>query len=562
MAPRAPGRYVSTFSYDPARQVIPRWRFLSDRHVLPETAGDPRRPNRARPHRSYLDQKRHDWQEFPSLGTAADLLAGALATGEHDAAVDAAEFIVNEKARVFPTVAGRAERFLASRKGTLPEEKQRSLLLVPDSTSAARAAIRRSRIRLSGDARNMEAWLDLSRAYAVLGHRRLSKRAMTRALMVAPDHRLSLRAAARLYVHYREPERALSLVSRHSRTRTDPWLLATELALNSMLDRTSRLVRHARDLIESDHFPASQLTELHGALAAMEFSAGSFRGARRHTRASLIKPNDNAVAQARWVATRIGGVEVESAAHSTANSYEARCWLSLENEEWSRALSDAHAWLLDEPFSSRPAIQSSFIAVSLMEDYALAAGCAQVGLLADPRSGTLLNNLAVALAFLGEMKNAWMRYREIPMQFSDAHPEYVHIATAGLLHFRDGRPEVGRDHYRRAAEKAPPHRRWLVLAHWIKEELEADRRMAAVISETCRTLSKVTKDPMAGRLIQLVQGRAEQILSIERAGGLPALYQARDSDKPLTSVKRIAEDAARQDNTSRPRKHDPNLPIM
>jgi len=545
---------VSTFNFDPARQIIPRWRFLSDRHVLPESAGDPRRPNRARLDPSYLEQKVRDWEEQRSLGIAADLFGEAMVTGEQDKALEVAKFILAEKEGVLPRVADRAQQFLASRAPRDSDETQRSLLLPPDAKSAARATVRRSRQRISRDARNMEAWLDLSRAYAVLGQGPLSERAMARALMVAPDHRLSLRAAARLYVHVHQPERALALVSKHPRTRTDPWLLATELALNSMLGRTSKLMRQARDLVESEHFAPSQLTELNGALSTVNFTSGSLRHARVHMRESLISPNDNAVAQARWVANQIGGVDVEAAARATANSYEARCWLSLQNAAWSSALSEAHAWLLDEPFSSRPAIQSSFIAISLMEEHALAAACARVGLVADPRNGTLLNNLTVALAYLGELQEAFQHYKEIPAEFSDDHPEFVHVATGALLRFRSGDITQGRELYQHAAEMAPAHRRWLVLAHWLKEELEFDPRKATTVTELCEVLLKIAKDPMAKRLTELVQGRAKQLLAVARNSEL--VMTKHDQGMSLGSISRIAKSTAIQDRTSLPLKRE------
>ena len=512
MGPRTRGVALTTFAPDPPRRMVPRWRFLSDRKPAPESSGDPRRSSPVSIDPLYLEQRLQLWSRDPSLTTAADVITGALTTGCKDKAIDAAQFIIENGSGTLPTVLAHAKRCLG-----LPSEESSDgvQLSAPDlgTEQLARGIVSQSRHRISRDARNMEAWLDMSRAYAVLGQEKQAKRAMDRALIVAPDHRLSLRAAVRLHLHYADPERAAAILAKHARTRTDPWLLASEIAMNSILARTSKLIRHAKPMIESGRLPASQLTELYGAMATLDFYNGSVRRTRQHTRSSLEDPNDNAVAQARWLSTLVGGLEIKPAAFDIVTSYEARCWRAMQKADWSVALTEAREWLLDEPFTSRPAVQASFIATSLIENYDLAESFTTIGLLAAPTNAMLLNNRTVIQIRKGNVTAAAETFRKIPAGFSNEHPEYVHLATRGLLSFRSGRPEDGRRDYERATQIAPSGIGGRVIAHWVREELEIDPQCAPLADEICQTALNTTKDPITRRVLELLRQRAIQVSS-------------------------------------------------
>jgi tetratricopeptide (TPR) repeat protein len=503
---------MSTFARDEDRRVVPRWRFLSDRMPDAELSGDPRFEISREYDPTYLAQRISDWEHAPSLAAAADLVTGAWTTGDRAKAVDAAEYLLTRRKLLVEGVASLAERYLgrtavsASHAG-----HQRSLLLPPDFASRAMATVRAARKRISRNARNAEAWLDMSRAYAIIGQKDLSERAMTRALMVAPDHRMVLRAAARLYVHLHDAGRAAKLLSQHPRTRVDPWLLAPEIAIASITDKTSKHIRAARSLVTSKGLPPAHLAELHSALATVDFDRGEMRYARRHARESLVAPNDNCVAQARWLAVRHPEIIVTNAAFELAQSYEARCWRSLRDGDWNGAIAESHGWLLDEPYSSRPAVIGSFIGVTLTEDYAFGGACARVGIQADPASRPLRNNLAVALAYLGEQTEAEQQYRMIAKRFDNDFPEYVYQATGGLIQFRAGDVAAARALYTRAMELAPDSMRTRVLAYWLREELHFSPRSATEALLLCdKALLLSKRDPFTTRLVQLVRAQAER----------------------------------------------------
>jgi len=535
---------VSTFARDERCRVVPRWRFLSDRGQAAELCGDPRLSRKPDYDPAYLTQRILDWTEARSYATAADLVSGALATGVPTKATDAARFLLEGHDHVAPGAVKLARQCLGGLSDlSAAPSLQRSLLLAPDLTSRSRATIRTARQRISRNPRNVEAWLDMSRAYAILGQKELAERAMEHALMVAPDHRVALRAAARLYVHLHDFERAARLLSQHPRTRGDPWLLASDIAISSIIGRTSKHMRSASSLVQSEQLPPSHLSELHSALATVELDRGDFRHARRHARQSLIAPNDNCAAQARWLAVRLPQIVVTEEAFELAQSYEARCWRAMREGNWSGALGESHAWLLDEPYSGRPAVIGSFIGITLTEDYAFGAACARVGIQADPTNRTLHNNLAVALAYEGDQAEAEVQYGLVRRHFDDEYPEYVFEATGGLLRFRAGDAAAGRSKYARAIELAPHPMRSRVLAYWLREELNVSPSAAAEALALCDKAQIFAKgDSFTIRLIELVRARANTLRDVmQQVSALPKATLLTEPNRMASLIK--ADDA-------------------
>ena len=119
----------------------------------------------------------------------------------------------------------------------------------------------------------------------------------------APSNRFILRSAVRLYVHLDEPDTAHRVLSDSASTPVDPWLVAAEIAVCTLLGRRSRLIKRGRDMLISGHHSTRDTAELASALGTIELEADASKRARRLFGSSLDDPTDNAVAQAVW-ATR------------------------------------------------------------------------------------------------------------------------------------------------------------------------------------------------------------------------------------------------------------------
>ena len=371
---------MSAFAGDQERRLVPRWRFTRELPRSAEFAGDPGKLNCFDPDPRFLDEKVIEWKERRVIATAADAVACGVTTGRAEIVGEAAQFLLDHDDRVTPHVRQLAEYALRSRNQGRQQEAGLELPFLPTTNAYASAEVRVARARLNRDPRNLLAYVDLSRAYTILGQRLQALSAMQNALRVSPDHRYALRAAARLFVHIGEPDRAFRLLVDSVRTPNDPWLIAPAIAIATIANRSPRFVRRARELIERRCYGAKDLTEVYGALGTLEYYAGRSAKARKSFRASLIAPTENVVAQARWAGERLHGIDIAEEAWNVPRSYEASCGRALDDGVWSKASQYCTQWVQDEPFSSRPAVLGSYIGISLVAEPRFSEECARVGL--------------------------------------------------------------------------------------------------------------------------------------------------------------------------------------
>ena len=501
---------MSAFSQDLERRLVPRWRF-SDAPTNPaEFASDPRSKRALTLNKAYLDEKLFDWKLRRSTGNAVDLVSCGVSGRWLDEIQPAAEFLLQQSHALSPQVSALATRALQLKSA---ENNGRPLTLSPlQPMTWENACLRISlaRHRLHRDPRNVLAWLDLARAYITLGHRDKGVQSIERALYLAPHHRQVLRSAARLFVHTEDKGRAHTLLVRSPRTANDPWLIAAEIAIAKIAERSPRYIRKGRQIVETSGLPPSHLTELQSALGTSEFYDGANRKAKQRFLASLTAPTDNALAQARWMRTQLPGIHIGESAFSLPLGFEARSWRALEQGRWDEARSECELWLTDEPYSSRPAIFGSYVGISLTNDFVFAEKCSRAGLTADPREETLRNNLTVALAYQGRLEEALEEFNKITTPLSSEFPIYVYVATAGLLQFRLGDIESGRELYAKAEKFAPKARRHRVSIFRAREEIAAGT--ADADEHLQRALDYKAKDNEAdtARLQSLLKAQAKE----------------------------------------------------
>jgi hypothetical protein len=157
--------------------------------------------------------------------------------------------------------------------------------------------------------------------------------------------------------------------------------------------------------------------------------------ARKMFRRSLTAPTENAVAQAHWASRRDPAIDVS---HSvTPDAFEALTWENLVRSRPSEAVSAATNWQGIEPFSLRPAILGSFIAVGHLGDGKRAETFCRSGLIANRGSWMLHNNLAVALAIQGRVSEAKAELESVKSSFSNEE-QVANFATQGLIQMRSG----------------------------------------------------------------------------------------------------------------------------
>jgi Flp pilus assembly protein TadD len=303
--------------------------------------------------------------------------------------------------------------------------------------------IRRLRDLLRSAPDNTLALLDYAQLQAAVGKLDAAERAIRTALALSPNSRIVLRTAARYFVHAQKADLAHRILRQHTRTLSDPWLMASEIAVAGVAESTGYfLSKGKRFLQERRDFPSAHLTELAGVVADAELAAGNLKRAREAQRKALLAPNDNVVAQAvereRDFGIQLEGPQIDKALAKSNEALVLQGWAQLTPELVER---HAKAWHQEEPFSSRPVqMLTTLYAQSGELDQALR--WIRAGLLADAHDGGLLINLAFTQARMGQIPEAVTTLRKLRhLRTTDIEP-FIR-ATEGLIAYQQHSFDAG-----------------------------------------------------------------------------------------------------------------------
>ncbi len=441
---------MSVFNEDRSRQVVPRWRSFAATVDFKESA-----PLRIRDAGSFSAQMlKHvldDWHRQPSLSVAADLVSASFTIGCQQVAREAAEFVLLD--RTAPDAARDiALQCLDESEANLDANPNHR---TPSETDTPEVLIHRNRERLRIYPNNPVMWANLALLFTTIGQEQKAERAMRSALGLAPENRFIVRAACRFFLHKGDFGRAHMVLLRTAAVKHDPWILAGEIAVSAVRNRTSQFIKTARAMVESQNHSPFHLSELAGALATLEASGGNVKRARRLCQFSLTEPAENAIAQAAWLSRNIGGFSACSLPpESSAKSSEANAWKASNDGQWNQALDEAKQWQAEQPFSSRPASLGSFIASTALEKYGEAEKIIRQSLMSNRDDATLINNLAFVLAKQGKVVEADGVLSQQGPASTNQFQRVCLVATAGLVAFRAGDLARGRSLYRQAISSA------------------------------------------------------------------------------------------------------------
>ncbi|MHB8656221.1 MAG: tetratricopeptide repeat protein [Terriglobia bacterium] len=445
-------------------------------------------------------------------------MGAAIVSARADLATEAAEFIVAHQSGLPAASIAAAQAILQcdERNTAVPG------LVVPDQEAIDRK-IHKLRLRLNDEPRNSVAWVDMAREYTLLGQSDRAARAIRIAVALSPLNRFILRSAARFLVHIGDAVSAHRLIRSAESTPSDPWLSAAEVALGSLAGGGAKFAKSAQRMIESGKFSSFETSELLGALGTLEAEHGKNLVAKKFFLRSLVRPTENAVAQAVWATKEIASFGFDVRDHDVPRSFEAKTWEAFTRGDWDVGLQQATNWLLDEPFSSKPAALGSYIASTTLEDYPRAVSILKTGLVANPREPILLNNLAFSLASQDKPFEAERYLKPLRLEPVSLPDEVNLLATQGLILFRKGDPDGGRKFYRKAMEKAEQgsldRHRGRAALYLAREEIMARTAVAQLALRKALDLTGKFSDPD----IRVLRERFEK---------LAKLYANRESSAP------------------------------
>lgn len=439
------------------RQIVPRWRDSA------HTVGSPDLlPLRARKGvtewESGIEGKAAALAEQQSIGVAADLANTAILEGRQDLLAVAAKTLLAPGASSPEYLADQVRKQLEH-----PIGEQKGIGLGHDTPR--REEVAQLRRQLLVEPRNPVVLMDLARLQATSGHREKAERLAWQALALAPNNRWLLRSTSKLLAAHGKPDDAHRLLVRSGATISDPWLIAAELATAQASDRSPKFWRQAQSFLEAKAFAPIHLSELASAVGTIDVLDGKIKKAKERFHQSLKDPTENALAQMKWAEGKIrNGFHLEELISNNRLAYEAAFRTAYTERDMEKALQLAQEWMADEPFAPEPVANVTYVA-SLLDDYEMAIRSTERELrLAAVREICILNNRVYALmsggkAFTDEQAGAelsdWVSnisrdLRENRIQ--DVGDQVHALANLGLLFYRAGELELGRNFYNQAAD--------------------------------------------------------------------------------------------------------------
>lgn len=425
----------------PKRRLIPRWRPIAATLKKTEASSTDKREVEAftgTP--EALNEAISLWRESKAPGMLGDVLSFSVHPNLLQDVIKVGHEALQTGATV-TTVQSALIRSLLEDGNDDPT--QQDALVAEGTPHPYQQPIRRLRALLRVVPDNTLALLDYAQLQVAVGKPKAAGRSLLTALNLAPNNRLVIRTLARYFVHCQQPEIAHRLIYRHARTPSDPWLMASEIALADAANlKSSFISKGKRFLLDQSKFSPAHLTELAGAVAIEEMCSGNLKKAREAQRKALLAPNDNVIAQALEQEEDFGihldSPQVKRALSASSEALTIQAYSQFLPEDVN---THALAWHNEEPFSSRP-IQLLATNYAYMGRFEDASHWSSAGLLADPEDFGLLVSVAYAQAQLGQIPKAEVTMRKMRYLHSSKAEPYCR-ATEGLIAYQQQRFEAG-----------------------------------------------------------------------------------------------------------------------
>ncbi len=427
------------FDESAPRRVVPRWRSSWVTATTPEAKSN--KSGAAVDLTSALRLAEKEFRADSSVPIASELMFVAVQAKDYKLAQDAAHSILARKNEIKASSLIRsAERVLSGDMSSLPNVKNGDF-------------IQAGRKLLLQNYNNPILLMDVAHALTANGQQKSAERFIRSALHLAPNNRFILRSAVRYYLHIGLKDYAHTLLIKSPLLGGDPWIQASEIAVSSVLGKTSKFVKGIDRLLQDAPVLAINHSELGSAIATVHMNSGSDKRAKKLFAKSLINPNENTVAQAEWAARRLGLVVSEKALQVPL-SFEANSTHSYRSLEIEHSIEQAMYWMDDEPFASRPIGWLGYLH-SINDDFEKAAEYHQrvIQLESAPSTVDLLN-LNFSRIECGAFEDATAQLVELS-RASDVGKHSAHLfANAGALSYATGDIEGGRELYQRAIDAA------------------------------------------------------------------------------------------------------------
>jgi len=434
---------------------------------------------------------RKDWLDNPTIPTAVDLVAEALIVKDFEfrEAIEAAKYILDRADSSSILIRQLANHFLEQPR---PRWAEPSNILLVDVVDARRKYISRLKKSVRIHPVNPITWSDLAICYAALSQIDKARMAMNVALGLTNNNRFILRAASRCFTHMGEPDRAVAVLRRSGLCEFDPWIASADIAISEGFGLKSKCISKSKYMIDDDNLTHFARSELTSGMATLELKSGSAKRAKKLMYKALSDPTENALAQVEWLSNQINEdiPEINELGCSVPASFEAQALYLFYNKRFKESLEASKLWGTYLYLSSRPVIQSSYIAGLQMNDDTEAIRILENCTPAQKDDPVVMNNYAFSLARSGDIERAVEIIKKAKSYPLSEQQKFVITATEGLIAFRSDNIEKGRSLYSMAVkgfEKINDLRAAATATYfWAVEEKRVRAQAATLIVEEAK----------------------------------------------------------------------------
>lgn len=502
---------MAIFFEESNRLVLPNWRSFSNTAKIGELNGS----KKLLIEKSFnpdISDLIDEWVDNQTIGMAGDLMGVALVCNKEqdENVIDAAKFIKSKADYVSKELLNTADLILNKNKivqkpildsDSIDSFQERAnLYFVYQKISELK-----SRLRINP--KNSVLWTEIARYYSIIGQNKKAERAIKNALNLSPQNRFVLRSMARFFTHIGDVGFAHDIIRKLPITNSDPWVMATEISLAMKRGRLSRFAKKGLTMVNSDNFHPFNIAELNSSLGTLEYES-NWKKSKKLFESSLERPNDNVLAQAEWISHKESNfLKVNPDDFDVENSFEANARNSSENGEWQDAIDYAKLWFLDMPFSRGAILFGSQIAAYNMDDHDEAAYLYKAGLTSHPQDPQMINNLVYSLCLRNRIEEAEQFLEKFPaFEQTSVNNQICITATKGILNFRKGFLEKGRELYFQAIEKASSIKNVeltnLAFVNYLREEYLSGSEVEPELVKRLEAVEKTSKNSTTQKIIR------------------------------------------------------------
>jgi tetratricopeptide (TPR) repeat protein len=449
------------FDEKQVRNVLPNWRSFVATAQLGELSisSMPRVNARAEVE---FSERLLDWQSEQNIGVACDVINTALFYNKTKSpeVISIAKYILNNSHLASNKIVEIANAIVSNqpivKTHNSSEILQFESIAVFDEKNyqMIHSAISLLKKQIRNNPRNAITWIELARAYSMIGLLEKAKDCIHRGVYLGSENRYILRSLARFAARKQsELPFAHDTIRKSQIIKRDPWVLTAEIAVANLRGRRSVFVKNGIEMASDSKFNPFHISELSSAVGTIELENGAIKKGRIHLERSLIMPNDNSLAQVEWASnTHKILTEFNPANFNNVQAYEALARDAFEKGDFKEAINYCAQWFLDLPYSKQPVLFASYIAETLLDDHEWAIRIGSKGLVSHPGDSNLLNNIAYANCMLGKLDEADDALTRAEANFGAEITDAYLVATRGLYYYRKGIPQLGRLEYIKAVE--------------------------------------------------------------------------------------------------------------